>query len=67
MRPEYILKKALSVFLRKFKDEGAEYVYISEQFRSIRQDLLIQHIKNSFTVRVYEKNVKIALYGGDVD
>ncbi len=37
MRPEKILKEALKMILKKWKDGKAEYPYVSEQFRSLRQ------------------------------
>ena len=49
VRPEHILKKVLEFLRNKYKN-GAPYEYISEQFRSLRQDLLVQHIRNAFTV-----------------
>lgn len=56
VRPEPVLHKALQFFLEKYsKDRNYEY-FISE-LRSVRQDLTVQHIKNSFTVRVYEENL----------
>jgi len=39
VRPEPILKKALKLLLKKWKDKEASYAYIAEQFRSMRQDL----------------------------
>ncbi|CAD8212000.1 unnamed protein product [Paramecium octaurelia] len=65
IRPEHILKKALAQLLDKWKNCQADYNFIIEQFRSIRQDLLVQHIENRFTVQVYEENARICLECGD--
>lgn len=37
VRPEHILKKSLKMLKKKWKSNEADYNYISEQFRSIRQ------------------------------
>jgi len=66
IRPEYILKKTLKFLLAKWKEGKAEYGYISEQFRSMRQDMSVQHIKNKLTVKVYEWNARISLECHDV-
>lgn len=49
VRPEPVLKKVLAFLQAKYKN-GTPYEYISEQFRSLRQDLVVQHIRNDFTV-----------------
>lgn len=53
MRPEPILAKALELLKKKYK-EGADYLYMLDQFKSLRQDLTVQHISNSLTVKVYQ-------------
>jgi hypothetical protein len=52
VRPEKVLQKSLSINRKQWKQDN-DYKRYCEQLKSIRQDLLIQGIKNSFTVKVY--------------
>ncbi|GAM88233.1 hypothetical protein ANO11243_062640 [Dothideomycetidae sp. 11243] len=65
VRPLHILKQSLDLLIRKWKEQH-NYTYICDQFKSLRQDLTVQHINNEFTVRVYEAHARIALERSDL-
>lgn len=67
VRPESVLKKSLKMLKNKWKNREGEYRYFEEQFKSIRQDLTVQHIKNKLCVKVYETHARIALESADLD
>jgi hypothetical protein len=60
VRPEPVLKEALKALLAKYAVKP-DYIYTCNQLKAIRQDLTVQHIKNSFSVKVYEKHARLAL------
>ena len=65
VRPLPILKQTLELLKAKWKKEG-NYSFICDQFKSLRQDLTVQHVKNEFTVIAYEIHARIALENGDL-
>ncbi|KAJ1660591.1 hypothetical protein IWQ61_000485 [Dispira simplex] len=65
VRPLPVLHKTLELLKQKWRTEK-NYPYIRDQFKSLRQDLTVQRIKNDFTVRVYEVHARIALESNDL-
>lgn len=61
IRPLHILKKSLNFILKNYHLKKKDHNYLLDQLRSIRQDLLIQDIKNDFVIEVYEKNSIFAI------
>jgi hypothetical protein len=65
VRPLHVLEKTLAMLCQKWKTDK-NYNYICNQFKSLRQDLTVQHIKAAFTVKVYEIHARISLEKGDL-
>jgi hypothetical protein len=60
IRPYPVLQQTLLELKKRWR-EKVSYVWICNQFKSLRQDLTVQRIKNDFTVQVYEIHARMAL------
>lgn len=65
VRPLPVLKQTLELLKQKWRQDN-NYGWACDQFKSLRQDLTVQHIKNEFTTSVYEIHARIALEKGDL-
>lgn len=66
IRPPNILQKTYCLLMEKYQSKAATYTYLCDQFKSMRQDLRVQMIENSFTIKVYQTHARIALENGDL-
>lgn len=60
VRPPEILEKSFELVMNKWNTEH-NYTYVCDQLKSIRQDLMVQHVRNEFTVKIYEAHARISL------
>lgn len=67
IRPFSVLQRTLDELKKRWKQKPAPtYNWMCSQFKSLRQDLTVQRIKNEFTVTVYEIHARIALETSDM-
>lgn len=67
VRPQSVLEKSLEKISGKWAKGGMDYVHACSQLKAVRQDCVVQRIKNAFTVQVYEAHARIALQQGDLN
>ncbi|KAG2491433.1 hypothetical protein HYH03_010219 [Edaphochlamys debaryana] len=66
VRPEPVLEKALVRLVRMIAAGQASYFYSLDQFKGMRQDCTVQHLRNALVVRVYEAHARSSLEYGDL-
>lgn len=66
VRPEPVLEKALQRLLDMISRGEGKYLYYLDQFKAMRQDCTVQHLRNALAVRIYEAHARAALEYGDM-
>ncbi|KXZ54117.1 hypothetical protein GPECTOR_5g219 [Gonium pectorale] len=65
VRPEPVLERALQRLVDLIARGEATYFYSLDQFKGMRQDCTVQHLRNALAVRVYEAHARSSLEYGD--
>nr|CDS33888.1 leukocyte receptor cluster [Hymenolepis microstoma] len=65
IRPPEVLQLSLHHILKLWKNGERKYAWVSDQFKSMRQDLLIQRIYSELAIEIYESNAKVAIDAHD--
>lgn len=66
VRPQPTLELALQRLQERVESGKENYFYAQDQLKAIRQDCTVQHVRNAFTVQVYETHGRLALRHGEL-
>jgi len=66
VRPLPVLRKALDR-IKAHYIQNEDFNYANEQFKSLRQDITVQHLRNKFVLEVYETHSRLLLEHGDLN
>lgn len=67
VRPPRVLRQTLELLKQRWRDgDGTNYGYVCDQFKSMRQDLTVQRVRDDFACTVYETHARVALEKGDL-
>lgn len=66
VRPEPVLRKALTRLVGVLQSKTVNYMYACDQFKALRQDCTVQQLKSEIAVQVYEAHARAALEYGDM-
>ncbi|KAL6769767.1 hypothetical protein ACKKBG_A32260 [Auxenochlorella protothecoides x Auxenochlorella symbiontica] len=66
VRSEPVLRAALDQLVARIASGQAAYFYALDQFKGLRQDCTVQHLRNGLARQVYEAHARAALEYGDV-
>jgi SAC3/GANP family len=65
VRPEPVLEQALARLVKLIRSRSVSYFYLEDQFKGMRQDCTVQHLRSELTARIYEAHARAALEYGD--
>lgn len=66
VRPPYVLRQSLQ-HIKEMWVQNEDYAWTTDQLKSVRQDLVVQHDRTLLALEVYETHGRIALECGDLN
>ena len=65
VRPPRVLRAALERLVALSAAGEVDYFYLEDQFKALRQDATVQHLRDEVAVQIYEAHGRAALEYGD--